>query len=260
MEKSNLGVDRDLFGVNIKILKLVGMWNPFTTPLKKALYTIYSILVVFIIAENVFLTYVDMIQNFNIVIIADSLPVLITISCNVLKMIYFLSRHKTLRGIINQLNLGLYPGMTILTEEETRAKNRSYYLTVTVIGVGLFSCFAVYVKVGFSLYNFDMSTVSPNSTEPFMAFLRIRQWYPTSWWFKNYVLVSLHGVLGVMVWGPPTDMGHDCLIAALLIHIACQFEVIQRRVADYASDEKIDDHERYELLRKCLIFHQRSLK
>lgn len=261
MAISNVGTDRDLFGINIKVLKYAALWNPFSTFYKRMFYNFYTIFVVVLIIENGLLLYIDMFKNLNnIIIIADGLHILITITCNSTKMIYFLINNKRVKLLINRLNEGLFPGISTFSEVEIRAKKRSYYLTVIIVGAGLFSAFASYLKVGFSLYYFDLSSVPLNETEPFMALLRIRQWYPRSWWFNHYVLVSLHGTIGVMSWGPLTDMGHDCLIATFLIHTACQFEMIQQRISDYDTKLQLDDRKRYDLLRKCLIFHQTALK
>ena len=258
MAKSNQGLDRDLFGINIKVLKIAGLWNPFSNIIKRVLYNIYTIFVVILTIENGLLIYIDMIKNLNnIVIIADALPILITITCNSIKMTYFLCKHQTVKRLIGKLNRGLYPGIMNFSKMETRAKKRSTNLTAIIVGAGIFSGFASYLKVGVALYNFD---VPLNDTEPFMALLRVRQWYPRTWLFNHYGIISLHGTVGVMTWGPVTDMGNDCLIATFLIHIACQFEMIQERIADYSAKIPLDNRKRFDLLRKCLVFHQNSLK
>lgn len=255
-------IQKDLFWINLKILKFVGIWNPYETGnFKKYAYHVYTVFVVFVLSESIGLIYIDLFQHLNdINIMANSLPILITVSTNVIKINYFLIRHQTVSRLVKQLNGGLYPGTSTIFREEIRAKKKSFYLTVIVVGGGLLASLMAYINMTINLVNFDVSKVPLNDTEPFMPLLRGRQWYPSSWWHKYYALISIHGVLGIMIWSPPTDMGFDCLIASLFIQITCQFEVIHRRLFDYQNTSDLNDQKCYSSLSKCVMYHQNSLK
>lgn len=263
MSQKQIHRTSNIFWINLTILAIFGIWNPFQRKSLKFIYNIYLIFVIFDLIISISLMHVDTLVHIDdIDIVATNLPASITGTTNIIKILYFLSKHKTVTRLIGQLNKGLYPGGhgPILRQEEIRSRRRSRFFTILMFSFALISVISGYIKAATVVANFDISSVPLNDTEPIMKFMRFRQWFPKPWYHKYYGWVILSPVIGILTWSATTDIGFDAFLASLKIHVTCQFEIIQKRIFDFEKGNQIKDTERFSLLRKCLIHHQNSIK
>jgi hypothetical protein len=222
---------KDFLKVNIKTLKLVGLWNCFGSERKAhGAYTVFSWFVSTVISIHVatqiadlFYTWGDL-DNFS-----ATASTLLTYGAALIKQLCYLKNSKRIYAIVYRLRDGeLSPPSTWSKEQEkvagaydkhARTMSWSYYS----LGVGCLFGFAMTAIVSASIQAQD----GANSTAASSRKLPYGAVFPFDTEQEGFYGIAFSFQMLVILFGPTVNIGLDTMFVGLVIHACGQFTILK---------------------------------
>lgn len=253
---------KDFLRVNIKTMKLAGMWNSFGLERKtRPAYTTYAWFVPTVIFLHVVSQVADLFYVWgDLDSFSATASTLLTYGAVLIKQLCYLVKRNQLYRIVYRLRDGKLSPPSKWSEEQKNIAKRydrhvrimswSYYS----LGVGCLSCFAMTAIVSNSI----PTHAETNSTAPSPRKLPYRAVFPFDIEQVEQYGIAFSFQMLVILCGPTANIGLDTMIVGLVIHACGQFKIlknalrnIKQRATIVVDNEQIkkrdsttDEHDR----------------
>jgi hypothetical protein len=231
-ESDKDGLLKDFLRVNIKTLKLVGMWNSFGLERKtRPAYTTYTWFVATVIflhvatqAAHLFYVWGDL-DNFS-----ATTSTLLTHGASLIKQLCYLVKSNQIYCLVYRLRDGKLSPPSKWSEEQkniaksydrhARIMSWSYYS----LGIGCLFCFAMTAIVSISF----PTHAGTNSTAPSPRKLPFGATFPFDIEQAGYFGIAFSFQMLVILFGPTVNIGLDTMFVGLVIHACGQFKILKK--------------------------------
>jgi len=222
---------KDFLRVNIKTLKMVGLWNSFGLERKtRPAYTTYSWFVATVIFLHVATQVADLfyvwgdLDNFS-----ATASTLLTYGAALIKQLCYLVNSNQICRMVYGLRDGKLSPPSKWSEEQkniaksydrhARTMSWSYYS----LGIGCLFCFAMTAIVSNSI----PTHAETNSTAPSPRKLPYRAVFPFDTEQVGYYGIAFSFQMLVILCGPTVNIGLDTMFVGLVIHACGQFKILK---------------------------------
>jgi hypothetical protein len=243
---------KDFLRVNIKTLKLVGLWNSFGLERKtRPAYTIYSWFVATVIFTHVATQVADMFYIWgDLDSFSATASTLLTYGAAFIKELCYLVNSNRVYRMVYRLRDGkLSPPFKWSEEQKNIAKSYDRHARIMSwsyysLGIGCLSGFAMTAIVSNSIPTHD----GTNSTEPSPRKLPYGAVFPFDTEQVGYYAIAFSFQMLVILFGPTVNIGLDTMFVGLVIHACGQFKIlknalrnIKQRAATIVDKERIKE-------------------
>lgn len=225
------GLLKDFLSVNIKTLKLVGMWNSFGLERKtRPAYTTYSWFVATVIFLHVVTQVADLfyvwgdLDNFS-----ATASTLLTCGALLIKQLCYLVNSNKIYRMVYRLRDGeLSPPSKWSEEQKNIAKSYDRHARIMSwsyysLGIGCLFCFAMTAIVS----NRIPTHAGNNSTAPSPRKLPYRAVFPFDIEQVGYYGIAFSFQMLVILLGPTVNIGLDTMFVGLVIQACGQFKILK---------------------------------
>jgi hypothetical protein len=230
-ESDKDGLLKDFLSVNIKTLKLVGLWNSFGLERKtRPAYTTYSGFVATVIflhvatqAANLFYVWGDL-DNFS-----ATASTLLTYVAALFKQLCYLVNSNQIYRLVHRLRDGkLSPSSKWSEEQKNIAKSYDRHARIVSwsyysLGIGCLFCFVMRAIVSINI----PTHAGTNSTAPSPRKLPHEAIFPFDIEQAGYYGIAFSFQMLVILFGPTVNIGLDTMFVGLVIHACGQFKILK---------------------------------
>jgi hypothetical protein len=221
----------DFLKVNIKTLKLVGLWNSFGLERKKhGAYTVFSLFVSTVISIHVLTQVADLFYSWgDLDNFSATASTFLTYGAALIKQLCYLKNSKRIYGMVYRLRDGKLSPPSTWSEEQKKVANAydkhastmswSYYS----LGIGCLFGFAMTAILSTSIQtqNGANSTVASSRKLPYRAV------FPFDTDQIGYYGIAFSFQMLVILFGPTVNIGLDTMFVGLIIHACGQFKILK---------------------------------
>jgi hypothetical protein len=221
----------DFLKVNIKTLKLVGLWNNFGLERKTHdAYTVFSLFVSTVISIHVMTQVADLFYSWgDLDNFSATASTFLTYGAALIKQLCYLKNSKRIYGMVYRLRDGKLSSPSTWSEEQKKVANAydkhakimswSYYS----LGIGCLFGFAMTAILSTSVQTQD----GANSTVASSRKLPYRAVFPFDTEQIGYYGIAFSFQMLVILFGPTVNIGVDTMFVGLVIHACGQFKILK---------------------------------
>jgi hypothetical protein len=222
---------KDYLRVNIKTLRMVGLWNSFGLWNKSHhAYTIFSCFVSTVIFIHVATQVADLFYTWgDLESFSATASTTLTYGAALIKQLCYLANSKRIYRAVHRLRGGkLSPPSKWSEEQKNIAKSydrhaRTMSWCYYSLGIGCLFCFAMTAIVSISIQTQD----GKNSTEATSRKLPYRAVFPFDTEQIEYYGIAFSFQMLVILFGPTVNIGLDTMFVGLVIHACGQFKILK---------------------------------
>jgi hypothetical protein len=230
-ESDKDGLLKDFLRVNIKTLKLVGLWNSFGLERKtRPAYTTYSCFVATVIFLHVASQVVHLFYVWgDLDKFSATTSTLLTYGAALIKQLCYLVNSNQIYRLVYRLRDGKLSPPSKWSEEQkniaksydrhARIMSWSYYS----LGIGCLFCFAMTAIVSINIPTY----AETNSTAPSPRKLPYGATFPFDIEQTGYYGIVFSFQMLVILLGPTVNFGLDTMFVGLVIHACGQFKILK---------------------------------
>lgn len=221
---------RDFLKVNIKTLKLVGLWNSFGLERKThGVYTVFSwfvstVIFIHVVTQvaDLFYTWGDL-ENFS-----ATASTFLTYGAALIKQLCYLKNSKRIYRMVYRLSDGKLSPPSIWSEEQKNIANaydkhaRTMSWSYYSLGIGCLLGFAMTAIVSTSTETKDEANSTATSRK-----LPYRAVFPFDTEKVEYYGIAFSFQMLVILFGPTVNIGLDTMFVGLIIHACGQFKILK---------------------------------
>lgn len=230
-ESGKDGLLRDFLKVNIKTLRLVGLWNSFGSERKtRGAYTVFSrfvstVILIHVLTQvaDLFYTWGDL-ENFS-----ATASTFLTYGAALIKQLCYLKNSKRVYRMVYRLRDGKLSSPSTWSEEQKNIANaydrhaRTMSWSYYSLGIGCLFGFAMTAIVSTSTETQDEA----NSTATSSRKLPYRAVFPFDTERVEYYGIAFSFQMLVILFGPTVNIGLDTMFVGLVIHACGQFKILK---------------------------------
>lgn len=223
----------DYLGVNLKVLRLVGLWQNFTNHTAQwtvKVFNFYKWTLLLLMITNATLEITDILLTWgDLKNLAENGSVALIYVAAMFKQINFIWHEQRIKLMINNAKSNF--SSTLLKwrgnqNKIIRKANRHAYIvswTYYVLGVFSISCFVTTALIKSHPEYFGFGKIQRNKALKTLIF---KAWFPFDTQQPHYYVLAFVFQLLLATCGPTINIGMDSLIVSLIANCCGQFEVL----------------------------------
>jgi hypothetical protein len=222
---------KNYLGVNIKTLRLVGLWNSFDSSNKSYhAYTIFSWFVSTVIFIHVATQVADLCYTWgDLDSFSATASTTLTYGAALIKQLCYLANSRRIYRMVHRLRDGKLSPPPKWSEEQKNIANshdrhaRTMSWSYYSLGIGCLFGFAMTAIVS----NIILTQDGTNSTEASSRKLPYRAVFPFDIEQIEYYGIAFSFQMLVILFGPTVNIGLDTMFVGLVIHACGQFKILE---------------------------------
>jgi hypothetical protein len=216
----------DFLKVNIKTLKLVGLWNNFGSERKTyEAYTVFSLFVSTVISIHVVTQVADLFYSWgDLDNFSATASTFLTYSAALIKQLCYLKNSRRIYGMVYRLRDGKLSPPSTWSEEQKKVANaydkhaRTMSWSYYSLGIGCLLGFAMTAIISTSVQKQDGASSRK---------LPYRAVFPFDTEQIGYYGIAFSFQMLVILFGPTVNIGVDTMFVGLVIHACGQFKILK---------------------------------
>jgi hypothetical protein len=224
---------KDCLGVNLKVLRLVGLWQDFTNHSGEwtlKVFTYYKWTLLFLMITHATLEIIDILLTWgDLKDVAENGSVALIYVAAIFKQMNFIFCEKRIKLMIKKVKSNFSSTLLKWTGNQNKiirkANRRAYIVSWIYYGFGVvcISCFVTTAVIKSYSEYFGFGKTQRNKTVKTLIF---KAWFPFDIQQPCYYILAFIFQLLLATCGPMINIGIDTLIVSLIINCCGQFDVL----------------------------------
>jgi hypothetical protein len=225
--------NNDCLGVNLKVLRLAGLWQNFTTHTAQwtvKVYNYYKWTLLFLMIIHATSEITDILLSWgDLKNLAENGSVALMYIAAIFKQISFILREQRIKLMISNVKSNFSSMLLKWRRNQNKiiqkANRRAYIVSwiYYLFGVVVISCFVTKGVIKSHPEYLGFGKIQRNKP---LKTLIIKAWYPFDIQQPHYYLLAFVFQILVLTCGPIINIGIDTLIVSLIVNCCGQFEVL----------------------------------
>jgi hypothetical protein len=228
----------DCLNVNLKVLRLVGLWQDFTPtkhfPWTVKLFSHYKWMLLFLMIAHTTSEITDILLTWgDLKNLAENGSVALIYAAAIFKQINFLLRQKRIKGITHNVKNNLFSKLMKWREHQDtisrKANRRAHIVSWTYYGFGIVavSCFVLMAIFKSYAEYFGFGKIQGNKGNSTLKTPIFKAWFPFDIQQSRYYVLAFVFQLLLGICGPMINIGIDTFVLGLIIHCCGQFKILK---------------------------------
>jgi hypothetical protein len=231
----------DCLRVNLKVLRLVGLWQDFTPTKHFAwtakLFSYYKWILLFLMIVHTISEIIDIVLTWgDLKNLAENGSLALIYTAAVFKQLNFLLRQKRIEDVVHNVNNNLFSKLhnwTLLQNKITQKVNRHAYIvswTYYIFGITSASLFVLLAVSKSCGEYFGLGNIQAHTGNRTLRTLIFKAWFPFDIQQSRYYALAFAFQLLLGIVGPLINIGIDTFIVCLIVNCCGQFKILKYSV------------------------------